>query len=309
MRSHRPIPEESTFQGGPFAGPIYQRRRQVLRETVHALTERYTWYHAHAQKNLERWWQENLSQAKGHPAGQVEVYSGDWGEVTHQLTRRWGVTFAVLNMANAYSAGGAYLEGTAAQEENMFRRTDCHLALNEQNLIPLDDHHLDRSRSGSRSLYQRFMTQLLNAQDGRVYLDLKPRVCLRGAEDRSHSDLGYAWLDEDQIFSFYELRAAAVDLRGGHNFDPIECERRICAQLETLRESKIRYAVLGAHGCGAFMNPNERVANLYAKVIQDYIDHFDLIAFAIFDAGYGPDNYTPFAHHLNGIGTSTSLNS
>ena len=50
---------------------------------------------------------------------------GDWGDVTLALTKRYGKCFAVLNMANAYSFGGGYAHGQVAQEENMFRRTDC----------------------------------------------------------------------------------------------------------------------------------------------------------------------------------------
>lgn len=42
------------------------------------------------------------------------------------VTKEHGKVFAVLNMANAYVAGGGYVEGMPAQEENMFRRTDCH---------------------------------------------------------------------------------------------------------------------------------------------------------------------------------------
>ena len=54
-----------------------------------------------------------------------EVLPGDWGDVTLALTKRHGRTFAVLNMANAYSFGGGYAHGQVAQEENRFRRTDC----------------------------------------------------------------------------------------------------------------------------------------------------------------------------------------
>ena len=47
--------------------------------------------------------------------------------MTLELTRRYGTLFASLNMANAYGPGGGYTHGMVAQEENMFRRTDCHV--------------------------------------------------------------------------------------------------------------------------------------------------------------------------------------
>jgi len=187
-------------------------------------------------------------------------------------------------MANAYVPGGAYVEGAVAQEENMFRRTDCHFRIRE------DEHDSDSDR------YRLEMTRLLSAQDGLVYLDEQhPRVCIRGAEDRSRADLGYAWLPEDQVFPFLELRAAAQDLRDGSDFDPHDTRRRVSAQLHTLREHGIRHVVLGAFGCGAFRSPADRVARAYREEIAKRMTDFSVIAFAVFSAGYGPNNYMPFA--------------
>ena len=117
-----------------------------------------------------------------------------------------GAVFAVLNMANAYVPGGAYIEGAPAQEENMFRRSDCHFAV-------------DSAEMNSSEFYLPEMTALLNGEKGTVYLDTEqPRICIRGAEDRDVSDLGYPWLPNDEIFPFFELRAAARDYRArfGH---------------------------------------------------------------------------------------------
>lgn len=204
--------------------------------------------------------------------------------MTASLTREHGVCFAVLNMANAFVPGGAYVEGTAAQEENLFRRSDCHF------------HVTDEVYDAARDRYRPYFTDLLSARGGRVFLDVeRPRVCLRGAEDRSRVDLGYRWLAEDEIFPFYELRAAAQDLRGGHAFDEHEARRRIAAQLDTLIDAGVRHAVLSAFGCGAFENPAERVAAMYRDELEARRDAFTLVAFAIFAPGYGPDNHTPFA--------------
>ena len=200
------------------------------------------------------------------------------------MTARYGICFAVLNMANAYVPGGAYVEGAIAQEENMFRRTDCHFR------IGADQYDVPSDR------YCPKMTRLLSAHDGVVYLDTDlPRICIRGPEDRASASLGYRWLSDEQVFPFFELRAAAPDLRDGSAFEPGEARRRIGAQLDTLRNHGVRHAVLGAFGCGAFRNPADRVAALYRDEIAARADHFDVIAFAIFAPGYGPDNYTPFA--------------
>jgi hypothetical protein len=276
------LPTDAKAEAAGFWGPEAQRRREILRSTLRAFERSVPRdrFHQLAKSNLLRW-KAGLNHSRTFPL--VSVHSGDWGEVTAALTRLTGECFAVLNMANAHYPGGAYGEGAVAQEENMFRRTDCHFAVRDDQLA--DD--------GRR--YNREMVNLLSAKDGRVYIDTEcPRVCIRGPEDRAKPDLGYPWLDEDAIFPFVELRAAAVDLRDGRAFDPVETRRRIADQLDTLIDHKIRHAVLGAFGCGAFLNPAPAVAALYREEIDRRTAHFTVVAFAIFNAGYGPDNYTPF---------------
>ncbi len=278
----RRLPNESEFAGGRYDGPEFARRRAVLRSTLEAFESDGPSIRRRAAANMERW-RDAASPSTG-PV--LLVLPGDWGEVTKELTRRWGTTFTVLNMANAHVPGGAYVEGTAAQEENMFRRTDCHFSV-------LDEHMV-----GDR--YTPQMSALLGAVDGRVYLDVdQPRICIRGPEDRTRDDLGYRWLDDDEIFPFIELRAAAQDLRSGLPFDEAGARRRIAAQLDTLIEDGLRHAVLSAFGCGAFANPADRVAAIYRDELQARAGRFDCVAFAIFHPGYGPDNHPVFEQTLN----------
>lgn len=283
----RPIPSEDVFLRMGYRHPHLVRRRQVLRETLAVFSEAEPVgkYQMLAQNNLRRW---QGACATDDQIGQVRVISGDWGEVTHSLTKSHGSCFAVLNMANAYIPGGAYVEGASAQEENMFRRTNCHFYVGEHEYDELNGRYFPK------------MTQLISATHGKVYLDVKrPRVCIRGPEDRARDDLGYQWLDDDEVFPFFELRAAAQDLRGGLPFDHDEARKRIVAQLETLISCGIRYAVLGAIGCGAFENPAVEVASIYREELDARSDEFNLVAFAIRSAGYGPGNFKPFAEAIN----------
>lgn len=57
--------------------------------------------------------------------------------------------------------------------------------------------------------------------------------------------------------------------------------------------------MLGAHGCGTFLNPPKEVDRIYKSVIEELVDNFHIIAFAIFNAGYGQDNYSIFKAILN----------
>jgi hypothetical protein len=278
--------DEALLRGYGDAGSAL--RRDVLRETISAFegADPPDRFHRLARRNLDRWKAQSGASESGL---RVEVLPGDWGEVTRSLTSAYGVCFAVLNMANAYKPGGAYVEGAIAQEENMFRRTDCHLRIGEDEIDARSD------------LYLPEMMSLLSARDGVVYLDTqRPRVCIRGPEDRSRADLGYAWLPEDQVFPFFELRAAARDLRDGSAFDPDDARRRISAQLNTLSNRGIRHAVLGAFGCGAFRNPAHSVSRIYREEVLARRADFSVIAFAVFAAGYGPDNYTPFTEAFRG---------
>ncbi len=270
-----------------FGGVQCAQRREVLRETIKAfeVAEPHNRYQKCAADNLARW---QLSANRTGSEVRVEVLAGDWGEVTSTLTRTHGVCFAVLNMANAYVPGGAYVEGAVAQEENMYRRTDCHF------------HVVAREYDVDKNRYTPEMTRLISAEGGTVYLDVKaPRVCIRGPEDRSSPDLGYRWLAEDELFPFYELRAAAQDLRDGSQFNVQEARKRIAAQLDTLRSKGLRHAVLGAFGCGAFCNPAYQVAQIYKEELAARSNAFSVIAFAVFAAGYGPGNFEPFAAVLN----------
>ena len=284
------LPEESPLLGPYQANSVMRQRRIVLRETlirIDSEDERLR-LRKQALRNVA-FWLDQSRKTQIHKAGRgvdgqakVQVIRGDWGDVTQKLTQKHGQVFAVLNMANAFTAGGGYVEGMSAQEENMFRRTDCHFYVGCNEF----DRQNDR--------YTSDMTALVNAQEGRVYLDSENvRVCLRGSEDCSRDDLGYDWISEDQIFPFYELKSAALDLRT-LEYNKEEMTRRIAAQLDTLIEHKIRHVILGAFGCGAFRNPASEVAGIYQKEINARCENFDVVAFAIHTSGGGPDNFSYF---------------
>lgn len=248
-----------------------QDRKRVLYDTI-----KY-WQQNHQQ--LRRQVQDNECRKKIQPLEpQVQVYQGDWGEVTSKLTKQYNQTFVVLNMANAYGAGGGYKSGCAAQEENMFRRTNCHFNVMQDLNVGYDGR------------YNKAYTDLINGKNGRVYLDKDPRICFVDSEAN-----GYRLLPQGDIFQFYEMRSAATNLSDGSPFNEAEMEKRIRAQFETAKDASKEYILLGAFGCGAFMNPAKDVARLYKKVIDEYKRHFKVIAFAIYYAGYGPnDNYQVF---------------
>jgi hypothetical protein len=246
-------------------------------------------YHIHAQNNITRWVNDKAKQVAIGPC-KIFVEKGDWGATTLKYTKQYGKIFACLNMANALTFGGGYIKGSPAQEENMFRRTDCHFSNNTQ-----DGH------------YTHEMQDLINGVDGRVYFDWRnPRVCIKGEEDSNKKTLGYELLGTNDIFPFYELRTAAIDLRprnDGHPanvWDEENARARIVAQLETLIVHKVQYAILGAFGCGAFLNNPADIAKLYKEEIEYRKNHFKVIVFPIY-VGYDNNdtNYKAFRFIAN----------
>jgi hypothetical protein len=243
--------------------------------------------HALAAQNLAGW-----AAAAGAPvrrAGlRVRVVPQDWGVAALQATRETGVRHAVLNMAHSRLPGGRYIEGTSAQEENMFRRTDCHFSI--------DDRVYDRTTDR----YLPHITELLEDTEGRVMLDVDaPRVCFRGPEVRASADLGYAPLSDGEVFPFIELRAAARDCRR-QRFDAEDMRRRIKAQRETLREHGVTHVVLSAFGCGAFRNPADGVAKLYREVLEEDAGGLKEVTFAIIDNSESTGNYGTFVDAFEG---------
>jgi hypothetical protein len=289
--------EEVAQSNTHFNYPDCLWRRGILRDTVEKLLKNNDKYVNQAQKNHDRW----VSEAKQSiNSEKIHVLAGDWGDITQQRSQATGNIYAVLNMANAYTPGGGYLEGASAQEENIFRRSNCHLAID------------DNQMKSNKYEYSKEMNDLINGENNEVYLDAKtPRVCIKGREiitgglnGQPKEYQGYDDLGEDNYFLFYELRAAADNLRDKNNqidvskYNETSMRKKIAAQFSTLKKSGIKHVILSAFGCGAFGNPADKVAQLYQEELEKNLDHFEDVTFAIYNPGYGPDNFTPFKDYI-----------
>ena len=258
------------------------KRQKILTKNLEEFENNRGKFHLQGIRNLIRW---SLYSIRPPDHCVVRVVEGDWGVVTLQMTKSYGETFAVLNMANAFGPGGGYTQGMVAQEENIFRRTDCHFSITPDQM---DD---------SRTLYTKKCTGLIEGRKGKVYLDTdRPRVCIRGQD--IPGSLHERMNDED-VFCFFELRSAAVDLRRKENRLSIEdynsTKKRIESQFKTLIEKNVKHVVLSAFGCGAFKNDPNVVADFYKEFIEKYHHKFKVIAFGIFYPGYGPSgNFEAF---------------
>lgn len=176
-----------------------EKRIDILKETVERLSDagERERLRSIGFKNVKRWAENSdkevvkkkffFSKGKGKPTMEIRVCQDDWGVAAQRVTKEFGKVFAVLNMANSRVAGGGYLTGMVAQEENMFRRTDCHFSVMKENKvneqIPFDDLPV--------IWYTEDKTDLLTGKNGRVYLDVnEARICVRGREDLSKESFG-----------------------------------------------------------------------------------------------------------------------
>ncbi|KTD72464.1 poly(ADP-ribose) glycohydrolase domain-containing protein [Legionella tucsonensis] len=283
-----------------------------------------------AQENLSQWEQKKSSSPKS-----VVVVNQDWGLATLEATKKHGVPYSVLNMANPVFPGGAVLEGGSAQEENMWHRSTCVQSLLDKIVyLDKDSKTFRYNETASKLLEAKIkmtdeecatLKDSLNetdAQGYKVLFNRKPRVCFRGPEITFPSDfndftptgyiadstLSYSFLPKSDIFPFYELRSAAPELSSTpHELDDEALEhytadlrRRIAAQFNTLILEGKRNVILGAWGCGEFKNDPKIVAQIYSEEIEKRAQFFDHIVFPILNTGLH-DNHAIFAQHLDGM--------
>ena len=288
--------DDHTVYGHYAIDYLRTRRVIILIDTLLKFKTNTVNYYGLAKNNMLRWCKH--IQPRSPHGLTVIVEEMDWGEMALKCTKEYGSIFACLNMANQFYPGGGYTSGPAAQEENMFRRTNCHFSIDRTNMLDANTYNNDYK-------YKQSVIDLISAKHNETYLDVnRPIICIKDKETWTKTDgntekdtrnIGYNELSNGDKFLFYELRCAAVDMRkAGMQFNEAEMKKRIEAQFTTLISKNVRHVVFGAFGCGAFANPPQQVATLYKECIMLYKDKFDVIAFPIYYAGNGESNYPVF---------------
>ena len=177
-------------------------------------------------------------------------------------------------------AGGGYLSGAGAQEENLFRRTNYvqHLAD--------PDNEFDPERKWSYRLPEFSCVYSTN-----VFI-------IRAAEAE-----GYAFLRKPIAMSFVALSAycSPALTKDKQRLIPQVAEntkRKIRCMLATGLYHDHDSLVLSALGCGAFRNPPRHMAELFKEVLEEdeFANKYKHISFAIIDDHNArrEGNYQPF---------------
>jgi len=214
------------------------------------------------------------------PKVPVKVVPLDTFDCAEKLNQLGLKDIACLSMANAFVPGGAYLEGSSAQEEALCRRSTLYLTIRpELHLHPIPDH-------------------------GGIY---SPDVCVFRKSDDNQCELL-----EEQDYWYTSVISVAGISRPALNADKTDYAKeedrestreRIKTILRIAALEKRKNLVLGALGAGAFRNPTRPVANLFREVLlmEEFQGRFDGIWFAVYDKTGVSENYTVFFEVLDGL--------
>lgn len=187
--------------------------------------------------------------------------------------KRKGLNPVILNMANAFNAGGGVTRGSMAQEEEIFRRTNLF-----KSLFPL--HKTLGEEYGFKPIMERLGYPM--TKYGAIY---SPNITIF-REDKKN---GYKLMKEPVKMDF--ISAAAFKnppLLNDTTLDPRivpDMMQKIITILRVALENNHDSFVLGAWGCGAFKNPPRHIAKLFHKVLEqdEFKTRFKNITFAIIE--------------------------
>lgn len=235
-------------------------------------------------------------EANGGRAGKV-VVSGKRTLEASETYAKQGKHVCVLNFASATNPGGGVVHGSSAQEEAICRCSTLYPCLN------------------TRAMWNEFYTPHRNA-DNPLYNDdciFTPGVKVFKSDINFPELLPEAeWWDVDVI------TCAAPNLRSipSNRMNPNAGSRKADITYEGLRAlhtariqrifevvmvNRAEVLILGAFGCGAFCNPPELVAEIFAKFTEKYRDNFDVIEYAVFHTERETANYKAFKEAMENL--------
>ena len=201
-----------------------------------------------------------------------------------------GKRVAVLNFASASNPGGGVVNGSSAQEECLCRCSTLYYNLTEDYMWK--NFYLPH-RHAANPLHN----------DDLIYT---PDVVIFKS-DTAHPEL----LPETQWMRVNVITCAAPNLRErpsnsfntGDGNNAVKISDKDLEQLHVKRGRKILEAaaaykneivILGAFGCGAFMNKPEVVANAYKQLVNEFQNAFETIEYAVYCSPYDDSNFREF---------------
>ena len=232
----------------------------------------------------------SLEKISQRHATKFSVVEADCLEVAELLVKA-GYHPCVLNMASGRNPGGGVVNGSGAQEENLFRRSNLFASLYqfagyaEQYCIAKNEkqYPLDQNFGG---IYSRNATIFRSSESsGYALLEAPFQTSVVSVAAINHPDLeeinGQLRIVRDLIEPTKEKMRTILRIAGKYNHNAL---------------------ILSAFGCGAFCNPPEHIALLFKEVFAEteFNERFSLVVFAIIsdsnsNRAHNPDgNFEPF---------------
>jgi uncharacterized protein (TIGR02452 family) len=220
-----------------------------------------------------------LADAPPHAAAgapRLEVTPESTAEAGRRLVEREGEGRVVaLNFASAKNAGGGFLRGAVAQEEDLSRASALYPCLRTQ------PEYYEANRASGSLLY---LDHLIYSPDVPFFRDERRELldvaCPLSIITSPAPNAGEALRKDPaagpSIQSVLEARAAKV--------------------LAVAAKHQHRCLVLGAWGCGVFRNDPAFVADVFGRWLAHpaFAGRFDRVVFAIFDRGRGGPTLAAF---------------
>lgn len=185
-------------------------------------------------------------------------------ERTYEAAEKYkGKKICCLDFANNHSIGGGPWHA-GAQEESMCRTSTLYPCLCAKEKEFYDKHT------------QEFDSGKIDSMGNNDLIYIPDVVVFKTDESIPKLKLETEWFKTDVIV------AAAPQL--GWSYDENRYRKlmisRIKRILDVAAKEKVEVLILGAFGCGAFRNPPEVVAEIFASLIKNY--NFETVEFAVF---------------------------
>jgi len=185
-------------------------------------------------------------------------------ERTYEAAGKYkGKKTCCLNFANYYSVGGAPWSA-GAQEESLCRCSTLYPCLYAKKEEYYEKHIKEYEENKLDDM----------GKDDLIYV---PNVTVFKT-DESIPKL----MPEDSWFRTDVIASAAPQLPNHYDETKFRMimESRIKRILDVASKENVQVLILGAFGCGAFRNPPEIVADIFASLINNY--NFEIVEFAVF---------------------------
>lgn len=222
-------------------------------------------------------------------AGQVVVSGKRTLEASESYAKQ-GKRVCVLNFASATNPGGGVVHGSSAQEEAICRCSTLYPCLN------------------TKEMWNKFYGPHREA-DNPLYNDdciFTPTVKVFKSDTNFPELLPEAeWWDVDVItcaapnlrnVPSNRMNPNAGSKKADISYDGLKAlhTSRIQRIFEVAIANKAEVLILGAFGCGAFRNPPELVAEVFAEFTEKYRGYFDVIEYAVYHTERETANYKAF---------------